>query len=318
VACVEGAPGGIEVVERPDPVPAPTEVLVDVAFAAINPADLEQAAGRYPAPPGVVPDIPGLEVAGRVVAVGDEVRGWRVGDRAFGLVGGGGLAGLVAADAGCVTPIPPALDDRTAAAIPEAFVTANDALGQAGVTAGSTVFVRGATGAVGSAAVQIARRSGATVVTALAPDAPSIGGASGVIGLGDPPDLVAAVRATTDGRGVDAVIELIGAATFPEDLRMLASRGTIVVVGLATGSIAELDLLRLMRSRATVRGTVLRSRGIDEKREAVEAFAAEVVPGFDDGALTAAIDSVFPIAEAREAFRRQAERGKRGKVVLEL
>ena len=159
--------GGNEVVavsERPDPIIGPDDVLVAVEVAGMNPADLQQREGRYPAPPGVVPDVPGLEVAGSVVTIGERVTAWTTGDRVFGLVGGGGLASRVAVHERCVTRIPDRLDPEGAAAVPEAFITAHDALRQGGLRAGETVLVHGATGAVGTAAVAIAHASGARVL----------------------------------------------------------------------------------------------------------------------------------------------------------
>ena len=157
----------VEVVERPDPAVGPEDVLVEVTVAGMNPADLVQREGRYPAPAGVVPDIPGLEVAGSVVAVGERVAAWSPGDRVFGLVGGGGLASRVVVHERCVTDVPASLDEEQAAAVPEAFITAHDAFRQAELRPAETVLVHGATGAVGSAAVGIARAWGARVLASV-------------------------------------------------------------------------------------------------------------------------------------------------------
>jgi NADPH2:quinone reductase len=311
--------GGNEVVqvqERPDPQLAPSEVLVGVELAGMNPADVEQREGRYPAPPGSVPDVPGLEVSGSVMTVGDDVAMWKVGDRVFGLVGGGGLADRVAVHEGCVAAVPDALDAQQAAAVPEAFITAHDALRQGGLAQGETVLVRGATGAVGSAAVQIAGGMGATVFAPVrTEDAEATMRALGAVPLPSEGSRDA-VMERTDGRGVDVVIELVGGNDVVEDIEMLALRGRIVVVSVAAGAKIEINLHRLMVRRATVRGTVLRSRPLEEKAVVVGAFAEQVVPMLADERIHPTIDSVIPAAEVGRAFDRLSERGKRGKVLL--
>ena len=309
--------GGNEVVavsERPDPVIGPDDVLVAVEVAGMNPADLQQREGRYPAPPGVVPDVPGLEVAGSVVTVGERVTAWATGDRVFGLVGGGGLASRVAVHERCVTRIPDRLDPEGAAAVPEAFITAHDALRQGGLRAGETVLVHGATGAVGTAAVAIAHASGARVLApARTPEA-----AEALATLGaEPVDAHReAIAAAAGARGVDLAVELVGGDHVAIALDVLAVGGRVVVVSVAAGSTVEVDLLRLMVRRATLRGTVLRARPIDEKAAAVQAFAREVVPMLADRRIAPSIDSVFGEDEVHAAFDRLAARGKRGKVMV--
>lgn len=304
----------VEVVERPDPVVGPDDLLVAVTVAGMNPADLEQREGRYPAPRGVVADVPGLEVAGSVLAVGERVTSWRPGNRVFGLVGGGGLASRVVVHERCVTRVPERLDPGQAAAVPEAFITAHDALRQCRLRPGETVLVHGATGAVGSAAVGIACVSGARVIAPIG----SSEGAEAVASIGAEPvdDRAEAIASAAGPRGVDVVVELVGGASVETALDVLAVGGRIVVVSVAGGSTAELDLLRLMVRRATIRGTVLRARPLDEKAAAVQAFAREVVPMLADGRLTPSIDTVFDIDDVRAAFGRLAERGKRGKVLV--
>ena len=309
--------GGNEVVavaERPDPVVGPDDVLVAVEVAGMNPADLQQREGRYPAPPGVVPDVPGLEVAGSVVAIGERVTTWASGDRVFGLVGGGGLASRVAVHERCVTRIPDRLDPEAAAAVPEAFVTAHDALRQGAMHAGETVLVHGATGAVGSAAVAIARAGGARVLApARTPEA-----AEAVATLGaEPVDADReAIAAAAGPRGVDLVVELVGGDHVATALDVVAVGGRVVVVSVAGGSTVQVDLLRLMVRRATLRGTVLRARPLEEKAAAVQAFAQEVVPMLADGRVAPSIDSVYGLDEVHAAFDRLAARGKRGKVMV--
>ncbi len=319
-AVVFSGAGGNEhvaVSERDDPEIARDEVLVEVTVAGLNPADLQQREGRYPAPAGVVQDVPGLEVAGTVAEVGEGVTNWSLGDRVFGLVAGGGLASRVAVHGRCVTRVPERFDDLEAAAIPEVFITAHDALTtQGSLRAGETVLVQGASGAVGSAAVQIARALGADVL--------------GVVRSDHAAELVRALGAEpvdagtfgpqalehTGGRGVDLVLELVGASNFVHDLDILALRGRIIVISIASGSTAEIDLLRLMVRRATVRGTVLRARSVEEKAGAVEAFAREVVPLLENGRARPLVDSVFAADDVRAAFDRLAEPGRSGKVLI--
>lgn len=313
--------GGNEVVhveERPDPPLGTNQVLIDVRFAGLNPADLQQREGRYPAPPGTVADVPGLEVSGTVVAVGVEVSArWSAGDRAFGLVAGGGLASTVAVHEGCITRVPDRLSDEEAAAVPEVFITAHDALTtQGSVRSGETVLVRGSSGAVGSAAVQIAGVLGARVLGVVRSDE----AARSVRALGaetvDATEVARSVPSLTDERGVDLVLELVGASNLADDLAVLALKGRIVVVSVASGTRAEVDLLQLMVRRATIRGTVLRARDLNEKAAAVAWFANEVVPMLADGRVRPSIDSVFDVDEAPAAFDRLASSGKSGKVLL--
>jgi NADPH:quinone reductase-like Zn-dependent oxidoreductase len=316
-AVVFAGAGGNEVVrleERPDPVPGPEDVLVDAPFAGLNPADLLQRAGRYPAPAGSPPDVPGLEVAGTVVACGERVSSHRVGDRVFGLVGGGGLADRVVVHERAVTAVPERLDDREAAAAPEAFVTAHDAVcTQAGLRPGERLLVHGAAGGVGLAAVQVGLLAGAHVVAVVRTAAV----ADRVAELGAE---VVAEDAFPAGVGepADVVLELVGALHFPANLDVLAQRGRIVVVGVAGGSETTLSLATLMAKRASLRGTVLRARPLEEKGAAIRAFAREVVPALAAGRVRAVVDSVYPVARVADAFDRLASQGKLGKVLLDF
>jgi NADPH:quinone reductase len=314
--------GGNEVVrveERPDPVPAGEEVVVRARFAALNPADLVQRAGAYPAPPGSPADVPGLEVAGVVETCGERVSAWQEGDRVFGLVGGGGLADRVLVHERCLARVPERLEEREAAAVPEAFITAHDAArSQAGLTPGEMLLVHGAAGGVGTAAIQIGLATGARVLGVVR----SARAAEAVGELGARPieesDLVSGAQEATDGRGVDVVLELVGAPHFPADLEALAPGGRIIVVGVGAGQEATIPLLRLMQKRATVRGTVLRPRPLEEKAAAVRAFEREVVPALADGRMRAVVDSVYAVDDVADAFDRLAGRGKVGKVLLEF
>jgi putative PIG3 family NAD(P)H quinone oxidoreductase len=304
----------VEVVERPDPAVGPEDVLVEVSVAGMNPADLVQREGRYPAPAGVVPDIPGLEVAGSVVAVGERVAAWSPGDRVFGLVGGGGLASRVVVHERCVTDVPAALDEEQAAAVPEAFITAHDAFRQAELRPAETVLVHGATGAVGSAAVGIARAWGARVLASVT--SPEAADAVASIGAEPVDDRTEAIASAAGRGGVDVVIELVGGSHVETAVGVIGRGGRIVVVSLAAGTSAKLDLGRLWSRRATIRGTLLRARPLEEKAAAVQAFAKEVVPMLADGRLEPTIDSVYDAGDIHAAFDRLAERGKRGKVLV--
>ena len=302
-----GGPEVMAVDERPDPVPQSSEVLVRATHAALNPADVAQRAGNYPAPPGSPADIPGLEVAGTVIACGEAVTAWRAGDRVFGLVGGGGLSDTVAVHERHVARIPDDLTDREAAAVPEAFITAHDAVfTRAGLALGETLLVNGASGGVGTAAVQLGVAAGARVL------ANSRSHREALTDMGAEPCVL------SEARGVDVVLELVGAANLTGSLEALALRGRIIVVGTGAGADTELSLRALMGRRASVMGTVLRARSMEEKAAAVQAFARSVVPHLAAGRVRPVIDRVFPVAEAAAAFEHLSAPGKLGKVLLEM
>jgi NADPH2:quinone reductase len=307
--------GGNEVVdvqERPDPVPGSGEVLVRVRYAGLNPADLQQRAGRYPAPPGAPADIPGLEVSGTVEAVGDQVLGVRPGDRVFGLVGGGGCADRVTVHERCVARVPDTLAELDAAAVPEAFITAHDAIRTRGrLTMGETLLVHGANGGVGTAAIQIGLVAGARVHGVVRSD----GAAALVRELGAEP-----VRdeAYADEVHADVILELVGAPHFPGNLKALNPRGRVVVVGTGAGSSTQIELGMLMGKRAELHGTVLRARSLEDKGQALRAFEREVLPHLASGRMRALVDRVYPAAEARDAYDRLAGPGKSGKVLLDF
>jgi putative PIG3 family NAD(P)H quinone oxidoreductase len=314
--------GGNEVVrleERPDPVPGTEDALVRVRFAGLNPADVAQRAGRYPAPPGAPSDIPGLEVAGTVETCGQRVTAWRPGDRVFGLVAGGGLAERVVVHERCVARVPERLDERDAAAVPEAFITAHDAVSiQAGLRPGEVLLVHGAAGGVGTASCQIGVSMGARVLGTVRSGA----GSAAIEGLGAEPleddGFAAAVLERTEGRGVDVVLELVGAPHFPGNLEAIASKGRIVIVGVGAGQEVAVALLALMGKRATLRGTMLRARPLEEKAIAVRAFEREVVPALAAGRMRPLVDSVFPAEGIHAAFDRLEGSGKLGKVLIEF
>ncbi len=324
-AIVIREPGGPEVLELRDiPIPQPSrgEVRVRVRATGVNRADILQRLGRYPPPPGSPADVPGLELAGEVDALGDGVRELASGDRVFGLVGGGAYAEYIVVHARTLARIPPGMAFTDAAAIPEAFVTAWDAMVvQARLSAGETVLVHAAGSGVGTAAVQIARAIGARAVgTARTADkverARGLGLAMGIVASG--PTFAGDVLAWTDGRGVDVVLDLVGGPYVAQDLACLASRGRIVVVGTMSGAHAQLDLALLMTKRAELRGTMLRARPLEEKILAGQALDRHIAPLFGAGSLRPVVDCVLPIAQAAEAHRRVEANATFGKIVLEV
>ena len=311
--------GGNEVValqERADPVPASDEVLVAARFAGVNWSDVMQRQGFYPPPPGAPADIPGLEVAGVVAATGPGVRAWKPGDRVFGLVGGGGLADRVVVHERHVAAVPGNLADDVAAAVPEAYITAHDALfTQCGLQMGETLLVNGANGAVGSAGARLGLAAGAQVIANVrSPETARALAAEGAIAV--TPDDAAARIAELGGANV--VLELVGAPNLDLDFGVLALKGRIVIVGHNAGSQASISLHPLMVKRASLRGTVLRARPIEEKAAAVQAFVRSVLPLLAAGRALPEIDRVFPAAEAATAFDYLAKPGKTGKILLDF
>jgi NADPH2:quinone reductase len=310
--------GGREVVdvrERPDPVPSKYEVVLAPAFAGVNPADVLQREGRHPIPPGAPKDVPGLEVAGIVVARGEAVTAFSVGDRAFGLVGGGGLANRVVAHERELVPVPETISDREAAAIPEAFITAFDAICvQGGLGPGDTLLVNGANGGVGTAAVQIAAAMGVTVVAGVrsSSTAQQVGELNATALL--QADAFAHVR---ELGGADVVLELVGAPHMTENLRAIARRGRIVIVGSRPGDEATIGMRELMSVRGSVIGTTLRTRHPEEKAALIQDFGRRVVPRLRDRSAHAIVDRVFALRDAADALDYVRSPGKFGKVLLD-
>ena len=302
-----GGPEVVSVTERPDPEPGSHDVVIRATHAGLNPADLAQRAGRYPAPAGSPQDIPGLEVSGTVIACGAAVTAWKEGDRVFGVVGGGGLADTVVAHERHLARIPDSLGDRDAAAVPEAFITAHDAVfTRAGLLMGETLLVNGATGGVGTAAVQLGAAVGARVLANARSHHDALA------------DLGAVPTALADASGVDVVLELVGAQNLAGSLDALAPLGRVIVVGTGAGAETEISLRVVMGKRASVMGTVLRARPLEQKAAAVQAFAHQVVPLLASGRVRPLIDRVFPAAEAVAALDHLAAPGKLGKVLLEF
>ena len=318
-----GGPDVLEVQERPTPVPSDHEVLIHVHASALNRADLLQREGHYPAPPGAPADIPGLEFAGEVAALGKDVTGWREGDRVFGVVGGGGNAEYLVADAQTVARVPSVLSWTDAAAIPEAFITAHDALvTQAGVRAGESVLIHAVGSGVGLASVQLARAWRATPygtarTASKIEKAREFGLADGIVVGDDTMVIVPAVERWTTGKGIDVTLDLVAGAYVPAEIQAAAKRGRIMFIGTVAGRTATVPIGMILGKRLTLRGTVLRARSIEEKREVTAAFARDVVPLFESGVLGPTVDRVFPLVEIAAAHERLASNETFGKVVID-
>ncbi|MCU0657450.1 MAG: NAD(P)H-quinone oxidoreductase [Polyangiaceae bacterium] len=324
-AIVIARPGGPEVLELrdvPDPEPGPGQIRVAVGWTALNRADLLQRAGHYPAPPGAPRDIPGLEYAGTVDAIGPGVTRWSPGDPVMGLTAGGSYAEYLVVHEREAAPVPRGLAPEQAAAIPEAFVTAYDALVTRGrLACGDTLLVHAVASGVGSAAAQIGVALGATVLgtTRSADKLEKLGPRGPHRGLVVPDGAFSSrVRELTAGRGVDVVLELVGGAYVAESLASCAPRGRLVLVGLTGGASASLELGLVLRQRLEIHGTVLRSRPLEEKIEAAQALERRLVPLFERGLLAPVVDASYPLAEAAEAHRYLASNASTGKVLLRV
>ncbi len=303
--------GKVSVQDRPDPVPGAGEILVRVHAAGLNGADMMQRRGLYPAPPGSPEDIPGLELAGEVAALGPGATRFSEGDRVMAIVGGGGQAELSLVHERVLMPVPEGLDWVAAGGLPEVFTTAHDALfTQAGLKSGERLLVNGAAGGVGTAAVQLGWSTGAGVTASVRNEALRTGvqllGAQKVVAPAD----------VADNGPYDVILELVGAPNLADDLNALASSGRIVVIGVGAGAKAELDLLALMGKRATLRASTLRARPLEEKAATARGVERHVLPLFDDGTLSVPVAQAFPLDEVEAAYDRFAEGGKLGKIVL--
>ena len=302
----------IVVEEHPDPVPGSGEVLVRVRAAGLNGADMMQRWGLYPAPPGSPQDIPGLELAGEVQALGPGAARFKQGDRVMAIVGGGGQAELAVVHERQLMPVPAALDWPTAGGLPEVFTTAHDALfTQAGLRPGERLLVHGGAGGVGTAAIQLARACGAHAVATVRREAAR----EQVAALGAeviPPEGFA------EHGPFDVILELVGAPNLAENMNALASGGRICVIGVSAGVKGELNLLALMGKRARIHGSTLRARPLEEKALAARALEHEVLPLFESGVLTVPVAETFSLDEAAAAYERFAAGGKLGKLIIGL
>ncbi len=306
--------------EVPAPAAGPGELLVRVAATAVNRADLLQRRGLYPPPPGASPLL-GLECSGTVAAVGEGVTGFAPGDAVMALLPGGGYAEQVTVAAGCVMPVKGALSLTAAAAVPEVFLTVFLTVFQLGAfREGETVLVHGGGSGVGTALISLVRAAGGTVVVTAGSDekcrrCEELGAARAVNYR--TADFVEEVRAFTGG-GADIVLDAVGAPYFQRNLEALATGGRLVLIGSMGGTRTELDIGTLMRTRATVIGSTLRSRPVEEKAALVAAFLARFGAHLADGRVAPVVDRVLPLARAADAHRLMAASGHFGKIVLEV
>lgn len=322
---INGA-GGPEVMEvravADPPAPVANQVWVRVHAAGINRADILQRMGHYPAPPGAPADIPGMEFAGEVAAVGETARQWSVGQRVFGIIAGGAYAEFVTSPEDHLAEIPEGLDWTSAAAIPEAFITAHDAMfTRASLRSGETVLIHAVGSGVGLAAAQLARAAGALVIgTSRTADklesAAELGVDVPVWVESDPAALVEPVRQATGGAGANVIVDLVGGKYFEANVLAAAPRGRIVLISTASGAKTEINLGAVMAKRLNIMGTVLRGRSAEEKATATRLFAEQVVPLLARGIVRPVIDSIFPIEHVAEAHRRVESNETFGKVVL--
>lgn len=318
-----GAPDNLEIREVPEPPkPEGTQVLVRVKAVGLNRADLLQVAGLYPPPAGYSPNIPGLEFAGEVAEIGPEVTIWKIGDRVFGIVAGESQAEFLLTEESLIAPIPDDLSLTDAAAVPEAFITAHDAIiTLGGLSEGKTLLIHAVGSGVGLAGLQIAKAKGATVIgtsrTADKLDKCAMFGLD--LGIATPEPIFAeTVLEKTNGRGVDVILDLVGAAYFEQNLASLATKGRLILVGLTSGRTAEFNLGMALQKRASIIGTMLRGRPNAEKAEATRLFAEEIVPLLAGGAIVPNVERVYPVSEVIDAYNYLRSNESFGKVVLEF
>lgn len=315
-----GGPEVLEEQQRPIPEPGPSEIRVRVRSSALNRADLLQRRGGYPAPPGAPRDVPGLEYAGEVDAVGQGAGLWAPGSRVMGIVGGGGHAEYLCVHEREALRVPHSLSWEEAAAIPEVFLTAYDALfRQLDIQMGERLLIHAVGSGVGTAAVQLARLAGVTTLgtsrtARKLSRAMELGLDVGIDSADD--DWAPRVEQETEGEGVNAVLDLVGGRYLEDNLRVLSPRGRAMVVGTIAGSRAELNLGLLLRKRLTLIGTVLRSRPLEEKIALAREFSSSVLPLLASGRIRPVVDQVFPFSEIQAAHRRMEENDSFGKLVL--
>lgn len=315
----KGGPDVLAIEEVPEPVPGPDEVLVEVVATALNRADLLQRMGLYPGP-AMAHEIPGLEYAGRVVAVGERCATARVGDEVMGITGGGAYAELLVVHERQLLPVPPTVTLADAAAIPEVFITAWDALVlQGGLTSGRWALVHAGASGVGTAAIQIAKAVGARVAVTCSEGKAEVcrGLMADLVVTRSPHDWLGELLAHVPG-GVHTVLDVVGGDETNRNLQAVAHKGTIVQVGLMGSGRVQADLGLLLAKRVRLVGTVLRARPLEEKITVTRRFAEEVVPLFDSGVLRPVIDSRFPFDAVAEAHRRMEANANAGKILLDV
>lgn len=327
-AVVITKPGDIDVleikeVEKPS-LNSANKVLVRVRAAALNRADLLQRRGFYPAPEGFPQDIPGMEFAGEVAEIGTDVRALKIGDRVFGITGGGAQAEFIVANENELAIIPENLNWTEAAAIPEAFITAHDALfTQARLQMGESVLIHAAGSGVGLAAVQLvkaigARSYGTSRTESKLERAKEFGLDKSIAVENEPQRFVESVKEWTNGKGVNVILDLVGGNYFSANLDSLSLKGRLLLVGTTAGVKAELDFSKVMRKRLTIIGTVLRARSNEEKATATRLFANHVVPLLENKIVKPVIDRVFELKDIRAAHERLESNESFGKIVIEL
>jgi putative PIG3 family NAD(P)H quinone oxidoreductase len=319
IAAEPGGPEVLSVAELPTPAPGPGEVVLDVAAAGLNRADLLQRRGVYDPPPGAS-ELLGMEVSGTVSAVGPDVAGWSVGDAGCALLAGGGYAEQVAVPAGQVMPVPTGIELVTAAALPEVACTVwSNVFMVAGLQPQETLLVHGGAGGIGSFAIQLAHQLGARVVTtAGTPDKLAACAALGADVTIDyrEQDFVAAVREATDGRGADVILDNMGAKYLGRNVDALARHGRLVIIGMQGGTKAELDIGRLMSRNGAVIGTLLRPRPVEEKSAICASVVEHVWPLVAEGLVQPVVGRSFPLAEAAAAHALMESGEHSGKILL--
>ncbi len=317
-----GDPDVLTLTDIPDPVPGPEEVLVEITATALNRADLLQRMGFYPEPgPKKAHEVPGMELSGRVVAIGSRVANRAVGDEVMGIVSGGAYAERITVHERQLLPVPAGIAMADAAAIPEVGITAHDALVvQGGLLSGGWALVHAGGSGVGSMAVQIVKAMGARVITTVSAkkvDAVRALGADVVVDYGTD-DFVDAVRDATGGRGVDTVLDVVGGDYLPRNVKALRIGGTIVQVGVMGGGQSSFDVASLLPKRAHLIGTMLRSRALEEKVLATRRFGAEVVPAIEAGLVRPIIDRRFALADIAAAHAYMESNANVGKIVIDV
>ena len=315
-----GGPDVLAIEERPVPEPGPGQVRVHVRASALNRADIGQRMGRYPAPPGYPSDIPGLEFAGEVESAGAGTSLFRAGDRVMGIIAGGGHAEFLCVHERELIPVPSNLGWEEAAAIPEVFLTAYDAMfTRLELSAGTTLLIHAVGSGVGTAAVQLARIAGIAAIGTTRTQskldrAKELGLPDGVITSDS--GWESEVTRMSGGSGVTAILDLVGGGFLAANLRLLAPRGRLLVVGTTAGASAELDLRTVLHRRLRIEGTVLRARPLEEKIALAREFSARMLPYVSSGELKAVIDSVVPFGEIATAHTRMESNANFGKIVL--
>jgi len=320
-----GGVEGLEVCDVPDaPSPTADRVRVRVHAAGLNRADILQRMGRYPAPPGYPQEIPGLEFAGEIVDAGDEARRWKVGQRVFGITGGGAQAEFVTVPENTLAEIPSNLDWAGAGSIPEVFMTAHDALfTQCHLQMDERVLIHAAGSGVGTAASQLVRAAGAVAYgTSRTPAklarAKEYGLTDSIVVANNPMQFAEAVSRWTNNAGVNVILDLVGGAYLKANLASLSTKGRLIFVGTTGGAKAEIDYSAVMRKRLRIIGTSLRPRSIEEKAMATQLFTQHVVPLLASGEVRPVIDRVFKIDEVRAAHQRLESNESFGKLVLTI